>query len=307
MNKSNYELYLGDTIQVIKNQLNDKEIDMIFTSPPYFDLRKNYSGKSDGVVGNVSPDEYADWFLNFTESFLNVLTPNGSFFLNINDKIIDGEVHPVIDELKMKMRKQGWKLVAKPYIWYKKQAMPSKCTYRAIDRYEYVFHFSNTTTPKFYPENCKVPYAKSTIKRFDNPVPTIGSRDGELKYVKKEANEGGSLPHNVVTCAAESNPSILHPAPFTVELADWFVKIGSKVGDTVLDPFCGSGSSGIASLKNDRNFVGIDLMEFNIEFSEKRFEHFLDTGNEYIAKKLLESYGLDINHYKVKGKHENFK
>ncbi len=60
-----------------------------------------------------------------------------------------------------------------------------------------------------------------------------------------------SLPHNVVIAASESNPSVLHPAPFSVELADWFVRIGSTENDVILDPFAGSSTTGIAALKNN--------------------------------------------------------
>jgi DNA modification methylase len=301
-----HKLYLGDTRKVVAEMVEREElVDMIFTSPPYFDFRKNYSGDGDGEVGSVHVDDYADWFLTFTEQFLKVLKPNGSFFLNINEKIDNGVVHPVIDELKYKMRKQGWKLVAKPYIWYKKQAMPTNCKYRAIDRYEYVFHFSNTNKPKFRADNCRLPYAEVTKKRFKNPVTTISSRDGIYESEMKTLNEKGSLPHNVIITPAESNPSVLHPAPFHVELAEWFVKVGSDKGDVVLDPFNGSGTSGVAALKHNRNYVGIDMIPFNIDFTENRIGYFEKTGECYIPKKELEPLGIDVNYYKVKGKHVN--
>ena len=301
-----YKLYLGDTRKVVAQMVEREElVDMIFTSPPYFDFRKNYSGDVDGEVGSVHVDDYADWFLTFTEQFLKVLKPNGSFFLNINEKVDKGVIHPVIDELKYKMRKQGWKLVAKPYIWYKKQAIPTNCKYRAIDRYEYVFHFSNSNKPKFRADNCRVPYAEVTKKRFKNPVTTISSRDGVYESEMKTLNDKGSLPHNVIITAAESNPSVLHPAPFHVELAEWFVKVGSDEGDIILDPFNGSGTSGVASLKHNRKYVGIDMIPFNIDFTEKRMGYFEKTGECYIPKKELEPLGIDVNYYKIKGKHVN--
>tara|TARA_Y100000389_G_scaffold15386_1_gene13615 strand:- start:1890 stop:2813 length:924 start_codon:yes stop_codon:yes gene_type:complete len=301
-----YKLYLGDTRKVVAEMVEREElVDMIFTSPPYFDFRKNYSGDGDGEVGSVHVDDYADWFLTFTEQFLKVLKPNGSFFLNINEKIDKGVLHPVIDELKYKMRKQGWKLVAKPYIWFKKNSMPTNCKYRAIDRYEYVFHFSNTNKPKFRADNCRTPHAEVSKKRFQNPVTTIGSRDGMYESEMKTLSDKGALPHNVVITPAESNPSVLHPAPFHVELAEWFVKVGSDEGDIVLDPFNGSGTSGVASLKHNRKYVGIDMIPFNINFTEKRIGYLEETGECYMPKKELEPLGIDVNYYKVKGKHVN--
>ena len=304
--KSQYKLHLGDTKKVLKEMIeNGDSVDTIFTSPPYFSMRKNYSGNDDGKIGSIHVDDYADWFLEFTDLFLKVLKPNGSFFLNINDKIDKGVVHPVIDELKYKMRKQGWYMVAKPYIWFKKNAIPANCKYRAIDRYEYVFHFSNSNKPKFNADNCRTEHSEVTKKRFKKPVTTINSRDGIYNSEMRELNEKGSLPHNVVIAASETNPGILHPAPFSVDLAEWFVKIGSDVGDTILDPFAGSSTTGVASLKHNRNFIGIDLVEFNINFGRKRMNYFLETGECYIPKNKLEELGIDVNYYKVKGKHIN--
>ena len=304
--ESQYNLQLGDTKKIITDMISRGEkVDMIFTSPPYYSMRKNYSGNDDGEIGSIHVDDYADWFLEFTELFLKVLKPNGSFFLNINDKIDKGVVHPVLDELKYKMRKQGWNMVAKPYMWFKKNAIPTNCKYRAIDRYEYVFHFSNSNKPKFVADNCRTEHSEVTKKRFQSPVTTINSRDGVYESEMRTLNVKGSLPHNVVITPSESNPSVLHPAPFHVDLADWFVRIGSEEGDVVLDPFAGSSTTGVAALKNNRKYIGIDLVDFNIKFGTKRMDYFLKTGECYIPKNKLEELGIDVNYYKIKGKHVN--
>ena len=52
-------------------------------------------------------------------------------------------------------------------------------------------------------------------------------------------------------------------------------------------------------------FIGIDMIDFNIEFGRKRMDYFLETGKAYIPKKELEPLGIDVNYYKVKGKHVN--
>ena len=79
----------------------------------------------------------------------------------------------------------------------------------------------------------------------------------------------------------------------------------TKVNDIVLDPFAGSSTTGVASLKNKRKFIGIDLVDFNINFGKKRMEHFLKTGECYIPKNKLEELEIDVNYYKIKGKHVN--
>ena len=88
-------------------------------------------------------------------------------------------------------------------------------------------------------------------------------------------------------------------------LPEFFINFLTEPGDLVLDPFAGSSTTGVASLKNNRNFIGIDLVDFNINFGRKRMEYFLKTGECYIPKNKLEELGIDVNYYKIKGKHVN--
>jgi DNA modification methylase len=73
------DLYLGDSKRELK-KLPNNSIDLIVTSPPYADQRKN-------TYGGINPDEYVDWFLPISEQLLRVLKPTGTFILNIKEKI----------------------------------------------------------------------------------------------------------------------------------------------------------------------------------------------------------------------------
>ena len=87
--ESKYKLVLGNTKIVLDEMITkNQKVDMIFTSPPYYAMRKNYSGNSDGEVGSIHVDDYVEWFLEFTDKFLQVLEPDGSFFLNISFRIL---------------------------------------------------------------------------------------------------------------------------------------------------------------------------------------------------------------------------
>jgi nicotinamide riboside kinase len=83
------------------------------------------------------------------------------------------------------MRKQGWFLVAKPYIWFKKQSIPTNCKYRAIDRYEYVFHFSNSNKPKFRADNCRTEHSEVTKRRFKNLLQQLILEMGFMIHKKR--------------------------------------------------------------------------------------------------------------------------
>jgi DNA modification methylase len=78
-------LLLGDCAEQLK-KIEDNSVDLIFTSPPYADQRKN-------TYGGIHPDEYVQWFLPIANELLRVLKPTGTFVLNIKEKVMNGESH----------------------------------------------------------------------------------------------------------------------------------------------------------------------------------------------------------------------
>ncbi|MFQ5334504.1 MAG: DNA methyltransferase, partial [Flavobacteriales bacterium] len=74
------DLYLGDCKIELK-KIPDNSVDLIFTSPPYADQRKN-------TYGGIHPHRYVDWFLPISEQLLRVLKPTGSFVLNIKERVV---------------------------------------------------------------------------------------------------------------------------------------------------------------------------------------------------------------------------
>jgi site-specific DNA-methyltransferase (adenine-specific)/site-specific DNA-methyltransferase (cytosine-N4-specific) len=79
--------------------LPENSVDLIVTSPPYADQRKN-------AYGGIRPGEYVDWFLPISEQLLRVLKSTGSFILNIKEKVVEGERSACVMELILDMRKQ---------------------------------------------------------------------------------------------------------------------------------------------------------------------------------------------------------
>lgn len=121
------DLYLGDSKEQLK-LLPDNSVDLIVTSPPYTDQRKN-------TYGGIHPDKYASWFLPISEQLLRVLKPKGTFVLNIKEKVVDGERSTYVMELILEMRKQGW-LWTEEFIWHKKNCFPGKWPNRFRDAWE---------------------------------------------------------------------------------------------------------------------------------------------------------------------------
>ena len=104
------KILLGDCKEELQ-RLDDDSIDLIVTSPPYADARKN-------TYGGIHPDKYVEWFLPISEELLRVIKPTGTFILNIKERVMNGERHTYVIDLVLKMRKQGW-LWTEEFVWHK--------------------------------------------------------------------------------------------------------------------------------------------------------------------------------------------
>lgn len=250
------ELYLGDSKEILQ-KLGDNSVDLIVTSPPYADQRK-------GTYGGIHPDKYVEWFLPISKELLRVLKPTGTFILNIKEKIVEGERSVYVMELILEMRKQGW-LWTEEFIWHKKNCYPGKWPNRFRDAWERLLQFNKNKHFNMYQDQVMVPMGDWAKSRLKNLSETDKVRDpskvgsGFGKNISNWLTRDKAYPTNVLHLATEcSNKN--HSAAFPEELPEWFIKLFTKEGDTVLDPFMGSGTSIMVANKMNRKSIGIDLM-----------------------------------------------
>lgn len=250
-------IYQGDCLQKLK-LLEDNSVDLIVTSPPYADQRKN-------TYGGISTKEYVDWFLPISAELLRVLKPTGTFILNIKEKVQNGERSTYVLELILEMRKQGW-LWTEEFIWHKKNCYPGKWPNRFRDAWERLLQFNKNKKFNMYQETVMVPTGDWAKTRLKNLSDTDQIRDnskvgsGFGKNISNWVDREMAYPTNVLHLATECNNKN-HSAAFPSSLPEWFIKLFTQEGDVVLDPFMGSGTTNIVAQRMGRDSIGIEIQE----------------------------------------------
>ena len=267
------EIIHGDCVDALK-EYPDNTFDLIVTSPPYADKRKN-------TYGGVAPDKYVQWFIPRSKEFLRVLKPTGTFILNIKEKAENGERHTFVLELILELRRQGW-LWTEEFIWHKKNCYPGKWPNRFRDAWERCLQFNKTRHFKMNQDAVMVPMGdwanarlktlgKNDVVRFDSQV-----QSGFGKNIANWIGRDKAYPTNVLHLATEcSNKE--HSAAFPEALPEWFIKLFTDEGDLVLDPFLGSGTTCAVAQRLRRNSVGVEILaeycglaEADIEVSDNQ-------------------------------------
>lgn len=256
----------GDCEEVLKT-FPENCIDLIVTSPPYADRRKK-------VYGGIHPDKYVNWFLPKSKEFLRVLKRNGTFILNIKERVVDGERHTFVLKLIIEMRKQGW-LWTEEFVWHKKNCYPGKWPNRFRDAWERLLQFNKAKKFKMFQKAVRVPIGDWAETRLQNLSETDRTRDesgtnsGFGKKIENWIGRDMVYPTNVLHMATECAFKN-HSATFPVSLPEWFIKLFTEKGDVVLDPFIGSGTTAVAVRQLNRHFIGIDVKPKYCKIAKER-------------------------------------
>ena len=250
------EVIQGDCRDVL-GRMPSNSIDLIVTSPPYADQRNS-------TYGGISPNHYVDWFLPIGKELLRVLKPDGTFVLNIKERVVDGERHTYVLELILALRKQGW-LWTEEFCWHKKNSYPGKWPNRFRDSWERLLQFNKSRRFKMFQDAVMVPTGDWAKTRLKNLSETDRVRDeskvgsGFGKKIENWISRDKAYPNNVLHMATECG-NRGHSAAFPEALPDWFIKLFTKPGDTVLDPFAGSGTTLRVAHRLHRNAIGIEIV-----------------------------------------------
>ena len=268
---------------------------MCVTSPPYYGLR-NYGDEENQIGQEQSPEEYIQQLVEVFRSVRDVLTDDGTLWVNIGDSYYNyrpgkgqalarqtlatsDQDHPTncprrgnkIDGLKEKdligipwmlafaLRADGWYL-RQDIIWHKPNPMPESVRDRCTKSHEYIFLLS---------KNKKYFYDNEAIKE---PAKDWGTRN---RKSGKYHNPGTGLnPHTGLTksypkknkrsvWSVTNKPSKMktHFAVYPPDLIEPCIRAGSKEGDIILDPFMGSGTTARVAKSLNRHYIGCELHE----------------------------------------------
>lgn len=240
------------------NSLEDESIDLVITSPPYnvnLGENKHNKNKYDVYQDNREHGEYIEWLQNVFAAVFHKMVDGGRICINIGDGA-NGSL-PTHSKIINFMEKIGYGVYT-TIIWNKCQ-VGNRCAWGS---------FNSPSQPSFpTPFEYILVFYKGSKKLL---------KKGESDLTKEEFIEW-SLP--IWAFPGEPKMKIHgHPAMFPIELPERLMKMLSYVGATVLDPFSGAGTTGVACAKNDRKFVGFDLSEEYCKIADKRINEVILNG-----------------------------
>lgn len=262
-------LYHGDALEVART-LPDGSADCIVTSPPYFGLR-DYGIESQYGL-EESPSLYVARMRRLFSELHRVLADDGTLWLNIGFSYKNKSLIPIPWMVANTLSQDGW-ILRNAVVWHKPDAMPQPAADRLTNQYEPIFLFSKNRRYWFNLDEIRVPttsVGKSWLERKAAGEPGSHGLAGAAACGAGgfRPHPQGSNPGDVWTISAQAF-NAAHFAVYPIQLPQRCIAAGCKPGGTVLDPFSGSGTTGLAAQRLGRKYVGIDLNAEYLDLSLK--------------------------------------
>jgi len=267
-------------------------VKMCVTSPPYYGLR-DYGGEENQIGQENSPEEFVDQLVEVFRNVREVLTDDGTLWLNIGDSYYNyrpgkGQSYPKQSVSKTKqdlpdkcnkrgnklqglkekdligipwllafaLRKDGWYL-RQDIIWNKPNPMPESVKDRCTKSHEYIFLLSKSKNYYYDNEAIKEPTKENGARSYS------GVAKGNTTKNKRSVWTVNKKPYKGA-----------HFATFPSELIEPCIKAGSQEGDIILDPFIGSGTTAMVAKSLGRHYIGCELHESYNDLIQNRVSQY---------------------------------
>jgi DNA modification methylase len=254
----------GDCLSVLGN-LPKESINSTITSPPYFSLKTYHS---DHQIGwNQNRDEYLEAIKLMLEATFRATAKFGVCILVIADTYKFKRMQLIPQRVALIADQCGW-TVRNTLVWWKTDAAPERVNNRWRYTHEQILFLAKSSSGYYFDiDSIRLPYSELTKKRWGK-----GQKYGGTKATLTAGPEGqrfrlgssfklnplGAIPPDVLRIPTARSKHT-HYATFPRELVDLLVTATSRVGDIILDPFVGSGTTGVSALSAGRRFIGIDI------------------------------------------------
>lgn len=264
--KKETKLYCGDCLHVLRS-LPANHVDLIMGSPPYEDAREY------GELGfNLTGDEWVSWMVMRMEEMVRVC--KGLVAMVVSDKVVDYQWSAVTALLMAALKKGGFYMRRPPlYVRHGIPGSGGKDWFK--NRYETIVCV--TAQPGELPWHDNTACGHPPRTKVGGPH-SYRRKDGRRDY-QKHKQPAKSNPGNIIDCGSNTHLGYgnVTEAPYPEKVPNFFIRSFCPTGGIVLDPFCGSGTTGEAALKCGREFIGIDIRESQIELTKERLGN-LHTG-----------------------------
>jgi site-specific DNA-methyltransferase (adenine-specific) len=318
------KILCGDCSQIL-HDIPDNSVDLVITSPPYFQQR-DYGG---GGIGNETKiEEYIDNLVKIFRQCVRVTKKTGTIVFNLGDKYIDGNLLLVPYRFAVEIQKNNIVKLINELTWIKVNPAPKQCLKKLIPATEPFFIFAKTDDYYFnrdafleyrdkYMVSGKKKAGNDVGKKYFELIDKSDLSNEEKLQAKKELTEvimeaqqgkiesfrmkirglhalpyggqaggrltqienkgftiikiyGNSIRRDVIESNVETIKGNIHPAVYPEFIIQELLKLLTKEGDVVLDPFLGSGTTAVVAQRLKRNYIGIEIYPEFVEYAQNR-------------------------------------
>lgn len=315
------QIVIGNCAELL-GQIPADTIDLIMTSPPYFNQR-DYGSK---LGAETAIEEYIENLLKIFCECVRIIKPTGSIIFNLGDKYENASLLLVPYRFAIAAAESCSVKLVNSITWVKSNPTPRQFKRRLVSSTEPFFHFVKSDKYNYFPdeflrrpetittnENAGENVGRKYFQLIEKSDLTVGQKElartrlsetieevrrGEIvglrmkirgihaaafggqdggRKMQIERNgftiiklHGNPLKKDVINTPVESLKDCVHPAIYPVQIVEEFLNLLTKPNDIVLDPFIGSGSTAVAAIRKQRNFIGFEINPDYCELARKR-------------------------------------